>query len=120
ANGLTDAESECVDPLTAQSDTAAKIGMETIEVTQPPWVDPLRRRAVSSPHRMPSHRRFVARFAPLIGLALLVAACGDTSNLPAAFFTNVVDTVSLYALGGPPLALPQASALQGSQPVRTS
>ena len=68
---------------------------------------------------MPSHRPVVARFAPLIGLALLVAACGDTSNLPAAFFTNVVDTVSLYALRGTALALPSAYALQGPQLVRT-
>jgi len=68
---------------------------------------------------MPSPRRFVARFAPLIGLALLVAACGDTSNLPAAFFTNVVDTVSLYALRGTALTLPSAYVLQGAQRVRT-
>jgi hypothetical protein len=67
---------------------------------------------------MPSHRRTVARFAPLCGLALLVAACSDT-NLPAAVFTNVVDTVSLYALRGTAISLPSAYVLEGAQPVRT-
>ncbi|HYU37379.1 MAG TPA: hypothetical protein VEL29_05545 [Gemmatimonadales bacterium] len=66
---------------------------------------------------MPSHRRFVARSARVIGLTLLVAACGDTSNLPAAFFTNCVDTVSLYALRGTDLRLPSAYTLEGAQPV---
>jgi len=66
---------------------------------------------------MPSHRRFVARSARVIGLALLVAACGDTSNLPAAFFTNCVDTVSLYALRGTDLRLPSAYTLEGARPV---
>src|SRR5881409_638171 len=113
------AAGECLDHIPDCRHTAAKLGMETSEVKQPPWVDPLGRRAVSSPHRMPSPRRFVARFAPLIGLALLVAACGDTSNLPAAFFTNVVDTVSLYALRGTALTLPSAYVLQGAQLVRT-
>src|SRR2546428_6001076 len=95
------------------------IGMETGEVKQPPWVDPLGRRAVSSPHRMPPHRRIAARDAALTGLALLVVACNDTSNLPAPLFTNVVDTVSLFALRGTAITLPSAYTLEGAQPVRT-
>jgi len=66
---------------------------------------------------MPSHRPLVARFAPSIGLALLVAACSDANNLPAPFFTNVVDTVSVYALRGTDVQLPSAYVLEGAQPV---
>ena len=39
---------------------------------------------------MPPHRRIAARDAALTGLALLVVACGDTTNLPAPIFANVV------------------------------
>ena len=68
---------------------------------------------------MPSHRRISARHVALTGLALLAAACGDTTGLPAAFFTNVVDTVSLYALRGTPVTQPSAYTLDGAQAVRT-
>ncbi len=68
---------------------------------------------------MPPHRRSAARDVALTGLALLVVACNDTSNLPAAFFTNVVDTVSLFALRGTALTLPSAYTIEGAQPVRT-
>ena len=68
---------------------------------------------------MPSHRRCVARSAALVGLAVLVAACGDATNLPAPAFTNTVDTVSLYALRGTAITLPSAYVLLGAQRVRT-
>ncbi len=68
---------------------------------------------------MPPHRRTSARDVALTGLALLVAACSPTNGLPAAFFPNVVDTVSLFALRGTAIAQPSAYALEGAQPVRT-
>jgi len=67
---------------------------------------------------MPPHRRLAAREVALTGLALLVVACNDTSNLPAPFFTNVVDTVSLFALRGTDVRLPSAFALDGAHTVR--
>lgn len=66
---------------------------------------------------MPPHGRTVARHVALTGLVLLVA-CGDTTNLPAAYFTNVVDTVSLFALRGTDVRLPSAYALDGKRAVR--
>jgi hypothetical protein len=68
---------------------------------------------------MPPHRRNAARHVALSGLVLLVAACSPTSGLPAAFFTNVVDTVSLFALRGTAITQPSAYTLEGAQPVRT-
>lgn len=68
---------------------------------------------------MPRHRRTLTRHVVLTGLALLAAACGDTTGLPAPFFTNVVDTASLFALRGTALTLPSAYSLEGAQPVRT-
>ena len=68
---------------------------------------------------MPSHRRTLTRHVVLTGLALLAAACGDTTGLPAPFFTNAVDTASLFALRGTALTLPSAYTLEGAQPVRT-
>ncbi len=68
---------------------------------------------------MPPHRRIAARVVALTGLGLLVVACNDTSNLPAPFFTNVVGTVSLFALRGTAITLPSAYSLEGAQPVRT-
>jgi len=52
------------------------------------------------------------------GLAALTA-CSDTTGLPAAIFTNVDTTVSLFALDGTPIAAPSAYLLQGRQTVRT-
>jgi len=68
---------------------------------------------------MPPHRRIATRYVALTGLALLAAACGDTSGLPAAFFPNVVDTVSLFALRGTAVTQPSAYTLDGAHPVRT-
>jgi len=64
-------------------------------------------------------RRLVAVTAAVTGLALLAAACGNTTGLPAAVFTNVVDTVSLYALRGTAIALPSAYSMQDRTAVRT-
>ena len=55
----------------------------------------------------------------MTGLALLAAACGDTTGLPAPFFTNVVDTVSLFALRGTAITQPSAYTLDAAHPVRT-
>ena len=68
---------------------------------------------------MAFHRRCVTRSAPLIGLGFLVVACSNATNLPTAVFTNVVDTVSLYALRGTAVTLPSAYTLEGAQAVRT-
>lgn len=51
--------------------------------------------------------------------AVLLAACGDTINLPDAQIPNVVDTVSLSALTGTPITLPSAFSVSTGQPVRT-
>jgi hypothetical protein len=67
----------------------------------------------------PPHRRTSARDVALTGLALLVAACSPTNDLPAAFFPNKVATVSLFALRGTAITLPSAYTLEGAQPVRT-
>jgi hypothetical protein len=51
------------------------------------------------------------------GLALL-AACGGTVNPPAAI-PNVLDTVTLYALAGTPIATPSAFSILGNTVIRT-
>jgi len=48
----------------------------------------------------------------------VIAACGNPLGLHA-FITNVVDTVSLYALSGTPVSLPSAFSIGGRQVVRT-
>lgn len=53
----------------------------------------------------------------VLGLAL-AAACGDPFGLPRAVFSNVVDTVSLYALSGTPVATPSGYHLQFREAVR--
>src|SRR5437879_261392 len=68
---------------------------------------------------MTPRRRLVALTAAVTGLALLAAACSNTTGLPAAVFTNVVDTVSLYALRGTAIALPSAYSIQDRVSVRT-
>jgi len=68
---------------------------------------------------MSFQRRAVAGFVALIGFSLLAAACGGSTGLPTAVFTNVVDTVSLYALRGTAITLPSAYALEGATTVRT-
>ena len=59
--------------------------------------------------------------ASLASLALgllTVTACGDT-KLQTAFDTNVVDTVTLYALDGTALQLPSAYSISTAAVVRT-
>ena len=53
----------------------------------------------------------------VLGLAL-TAACGDPFALPRASFSNVVDTVSLYALSGTPVATPSGYHMQFREAVR--
>jgi len=48
-----------------------------------------------------------------------IAACGNPLGLPAAFISNVVDTVSLYALSGTPVSLPSGCSLIARHTVRT-
>jgi len=62
---------------------------------------------------MPPRLRCVAPTAAVAGLALLAAACSDTTGLPAASVTNVVDTVSLFALFGTSISSPSAYDLNG-------
>ena len=76
---------------------------------------------------MPPPVRFAAPTAPAVavfGLALLAAACSDTTGLPAPGVPNVVDSsVSLYALFGTPISSPSAYDINlrsvGRQLVRT-
>ena len=65
---------------------------------------------------MHSRRSFCALVAAVIGIALF-AACSSTL-LPPATLANVVDTVTLYALGGTPLGTPSAYSIAGRTPVR--
>jgi hypothetical protein len=60
----------------------------------------------------------VAAFAASATLAWLGGACSSTTGLPPATQTNVVDTVSLYALRGTAINLPSAYALLGRASVR--
>jgi len=68
---------------------------------------------------MTPRRRLVAVTAVVTGLALLAAACSNSTGLPAAFFPNAVDTVSLYALRGTAITLPSAYSIQDRSTVRT-
>jgi hypothetical protein len=67
---------------------------------------------------MPPRRSSVA-LAAAIAVASLNVACGNTTGLPAPAITNVVDTVSLYALRGTAITLPSAYSLEGALAVRT-
>src|SRR5205823_1379432 len=78
-----------------------------------------RRRTRALRHRMTPRRRLVAVTAVVTGLALLAAACSNSMGLPAAFFPNAVDTVSLYALRGTAITLPSAYSIQDRSTVRT-
>lgn len=60
----------------------------------------------------------VTTLAAAAALAWLAGACSSTTGLPPATLTNVVDTVSLYALRGTGITLPSAYALQGRAVVR--
>jgi hypothetical protein len=55
----------------------------------------------------------------LLGAALLLAACDNTTGLPVANIANVVDTISLYALDGTSLPLPSGYVITSKTVVRT-
>ena len=60
------------------------------------------------------------RTLTLAAIALiLAAACGDPFGLPQAAIDNRVDTLSLYALSGTPVASPSGYSMQFRQAVRT-
>jgi len=54
-----------------------------------------------------------------VSACVLAAACGNPFALPPAYVSNRVDTVSLYALSGTPIALPSAFYIVGNRVVRT-
>lgn len=54
----------------------------------------------------------------LVGCAIL-AACGNPFGLPAAFLSNAVDTVTLYALSGTSVSQPSAYLIYGGSRIRT-
>lgn len=68
---------------------------------------------------MTSRSRLVAATVALAGLGVLAVGCGNSTGLPSPLFTNVLDTVSLYALRGTALQLPSAYALFDTALVRT-
>src|SRR5205814_8544395 len=68
---------------------------------------------------MPSRPLCAVLTLAVAGVAALAAACSGTTGLPTAVFTNVVDTVSLFALDGTPITAPSAYLLQGKARVRT-
>ena len=74
---------------------------------------------MSRPPAPPRLRRIAAPAAALTGLALLVGGCSNTTALPAPAFTNVVDTVSLFALSDTNVQQPSAFDLLSAQRVRT-
>lgn len=64
--------------------------------------------------------RHFCRLATIVALPLAVAAaCGDPFGLPRPVFANRVDTLSLYALHGTPVAAPSGYRLDFRQAVRT-
>jgi hypothetical protein len=64
------------------------------------------------------HARTVAAPCALVAGLAALAACGDPLGLPAATFTNDVDSVSLYALSGTPPATPSAYRVEFRQIIR--
>ncbi|HZI22959.1 MAG TPA: hypothetical protein VFD76_10595 [Gemmatimonadales bacterium] len=68
---------------------------------------------------MTQRSRLVAATAALTGIGLLAVGCGNSNGLPGAVFTNVLDTVSLYALRGTALQQPSGYALFDTTLVRT-
>ncbi len=67
-----------------------------------------------------SRRRSAAPALALTGLALLAAACSDTTGLPGATVENAVATVELFALSDDSVALPSAYVLDGARRVWTN
>src|SRR3954462_6581292 len=49
----------------------------------------------------------------------ILASCGNPFGLPAAFLTNISDTVTLHALSGTPVNLPSGFLIYGGSTIRT-
>jgi len=64
-------------------------------------------------HRMSRRCPLFAPTVAVTGLVVLAAACTDTNGLPAAGIDNVVDSTSLFALFGTPIATPSAYDVTG-------
>jgi len=64
------------------------------------------------------HFRSVAFTTLLTAAALTAGACGEPFGLPRATIPNVVDTVTLFALSGTPVASPSAYRLEFRQLIR--
>jgi len=64
---------------------------------------------------MPPRPRFVGPTTAVLALALLAAACGDETGLPAAGIPNTVDRTALHALSGTPISAPSAFRLDGAE-----
>jgi len=67
----------------------------------------------------PPLRPFRSAAVAALLVLTLVAACGDPLGLPQAVIENRVDTLSLYALSGTPVASPSGYRLEFRQAVRT-
>jgi hypothetical protein len=59
------------------------------------------------------------RLIPIAILVAGVAACSDPNQLPDAQITNVVDTFTISALTGTPIASPSAYSIADRRPIRT-
>lgn len=62
---------------------------------------------------------FMRSFIVAFVVCAILAACGNPFGLPAAFLTNAVDTVTLYALSGTPVSQPSAYLIYGGARIRT-
>lgn len=60
-------------------------------------------------------RYFILAFV----VCAILASCGNPFGLPAAFLTNSVDTVTLFALSGTPVSEPSAYLIYGGTRIRT-
>jgi len=54
-------------------------------------------------------------FFLLMVVCAIPASCGSPTGIPAAFITNTVDTVHLYALSGTPVTLPSGYVIYPSR-----
>jgi hypothetical protein len=67
----------------------------------------------------PAARCRARPFRRLLPALLLAAACGDSNGLQDAIFANAVDTVTLGALVGTPIAVPSAFSVTERRAVRS-
>lgn len=59
------------------------------------------------------------RLPALVAATLALAACGDPNDLSDAQIANVVDTATIAALTGTPIAQASAFSVASGQPIRT-